>query len=431
MSEQTLDLRVSARLVWRHKMIFLLFATLGVLAGAGYTVRYPPMLSAEATVLLSPTLKAPSSQVFIASSDSVLQGAMPSVSPKMSLTALRNRIHVKSTSPNVITISAEGRTPVQAEDVANAVAQSYVDLLTSGKLPGQVVPAQVLNPANQATAASSVPVRMSETALLGAILGALIGAVTALGVSRSDRKLHERDEIAQSIGIPVLASILAASPPNSAGWKKLLEEYEPGPVDAWRLRKVLQHLSVDSSLTDGVSTVHSLSILSLSDDKTALALGPQLAVFAASVGIPTDLVIGPQQETNATAILRAACAAPPVPSRRHRNLRVTVSDHPGTRPPLDAELAIVVAVVDGRAPQFTGMVRTTATVLGVTAGAATAEQLARVAASAAADSRQLVGILVANSDPTDHTTGRLAQLAQPTRQTASKHTTGTTTETWQ
>lgn len=427
MSDQTLDLRRSMQLVWRHKVIFLLFVALGVLAGAGYTVRYPPMLSAEATVLLSPTLKAASSQVFIASSDRVLQGAMASVKPKMSLTALRNRIHVQNTSRNVIAITAEGRTPIQAEDTANAVAESYVDLLTSGKLPGQVVQAQVLNPANQTTALTSVPIRMTEMALLGASVGALLGAMTALGVSRTDRKLRERDEIAESIGIPVLASISAARPTDSAGWKKLLEEYAPGPVDAWRLRKALQHLGVDSAIADGVGAgaVYSLAVLSLSHDRKALALGPQLAVFAASIGVPTDLIIGPQQETNATAILRAACAVPPVPSRRQRNLRVAVSDDPGIQMPLDAALTIIVGAVDGKAPQFTGMMRTTATALGVTAGVATAEQLARVAASAAADSRKLVGILVADPDPADHTTGRLAQRAEPTRRIISSHSTTT------
>ena len=53
----------------------------------------------------------------------------------------------------------------------------------------------------------------------------------------------------------------------------------------------------------------SLAVLSLSSDRNALALGPQLAVFAASLGIPTALVVGPQQDANATATLRAACAA--------------------------------------------------------------------------------------------------------------------------
>jgi hypothetical protein len=80
-----------------------------------------------------------------------------------------------------------------------------------------------------------------------------------------------------------------------------------------------------------------------------------------------------------------------------------------------AGLSVVVAVVDGWAPRPAGLVRTDATVLGVSAGAATAEQLARVAASAAADGRHIAGILVADPDPADPTTGRLPQLARPTR----------------
>ena len=48
----------------------------------------------------------------------------------------------------------------------------------------------------------------------------------------------------------------------------------------------------------------------------------------------------------------------------------------------DATLAVVVGVVDGRNPQMPDTMRTTATLLGVSAGAATADQLARVAVSA-------------------------------------------------
>jgi hypothetical protein len=52
-------------------------------------------------------------------------------------------------------------------------------------------------------------------------------------------------------------------------------------------------------------------------------------------------------------------------------------------------------------------------VLGVSADAATAEQLARVAASAAADGRHIDGILVADPDSADQTTGRIQPLARP------------------
>ena len=83
-------------------------------------------------------------------------------------------------------------------------------------------------------------------------------------------------------------------------------------MHAWRLRKALQQLGRQTtSYSERVTAaVRSLAVLSLSSDPGALALGPQLAVFAASLGIPTALVIGPQQDANVTATLRAACAAP-------------------------------------------------------------------------------------------------------------------------
>ena len=67
-----------------------------------------------------------------------------------------------------------------------------------------------------------------------------------------------------------------------------------------------------------------------------------------------------------------------------------------------AALTIVVAVVDDQTPQVADTMRTTTTVLGVSAGATTAGQLARTASSAAADGREIAGILVA--DPNRPTT---------------------------
>jgi hypothetical protein len=91
--------------------------------------------------------------------------------------------------------------------------------------------------------------------------------------------------------------------------------------------------------------------------------------------------------------------------------------------PRDVTLAVVVAVLDGRNPQVPATMRTTATLLGVSAGAATADQLARVAISAVSDGREITGILVANPDSDDTTTGRLQQMVRrpprvmPTRMT--------------
>jgi hypothetical protein len=226
-------------------------------------------------------------------------------------------------------------------------------------------------------------------------------------------------------------SISVSHPSDAAGWARLFENYQPGAVDEWRLRKTLRQLGLTGvSHTDlSVGSGSSLAVLSLSSDPKALALGPQLAVFAASLGIPTALVVGSQQDMKATAMLSAACAAPQKPSGRSRNLRVTVSDHHNADPPPGAKLTVVVSVVDGQTPQVADTMRATRTALGVSAGAATAEQLARVAASAAADGRDLAGVLVADPEPDDHTTGRVPDLTRPTHRRTPTRMTDISTDT--
>ena len=156
-------------------------------------------------------------------------------------------------------------------------------------------------------------------------------------------------------------------------------------------------------------------MLSLASDPGALALGPQLAAFAAAQGIPTALVVGPQQDVDVIATLRTACAAASQSGAGPRRpLQLVVSDD-GRLGQLRAAFVVVVTVVDGGAPHMPDTARTAATVLGVTAGAATAEQLARAATAAAADGREIAGILVANPEPGDQTTGRIPHLASAVR----------------
>jgi hypothetical protein len=270
--------------------------------------------------------------------------------------------------------------------------------------------AAVLQPANSATGTPLYD-RLLLTGLLGALIGLVIGGIVVLATNRNDKRLQERDEIAGSIGIPVLMSISVDRPSNVRGWVKLLKDYQPGEVDAWRLRMTLHKLGlIELDGTDlSAGAAYSLAVLSLSSDPKALALGPQLAVFAASVGIPTLLIVGPQQDVNITAMLRAACAAPPTPSGK---LQVIVSNRPNADV-LGGRLTVVVSVVDGKNPEVALTMRANATVLGVSAGAVTARQLARVAADAVFDGRDIVGVFVADPDPHDSTTGRVREMAPP------------------
>ena len=454
MSQQALDLPRAVQIVRRHRVLVGIMAVLGLLAGAAYATLHPPMFTGTALILLpQPAQSAQSGQggqggsatsngtiddftsvqVVVAGSDPVLSAALQNVTPPISVAKLRGEVKVTSTTSGIISISAKGKSPAVADATANAVADSYAAYVADKKSPVHVV-ARVLERATNATGSSRL-IALVSTALVGTLVGALLGVVVSLMISRKDRRLRERDEIANSIGIPVLSSVPVGHPSDAAGWTTLMEDYKPTAVDAWQLHTALQQLGMtEHNLLgrpphNGGGGGFSLAVLSLSCDPRALALGPQLAVFAASQGIPTALVIGPQQDTNATAGLRTAGAVPPSASSKRPNLlRVTVSDEGNVVGQADAALIVVVVVVDDQAPEIPHTMRTTATVIGVSAAAATAEQLARVAVIAAADGREISGILVADPESTDRTNGRIPRPVRPTHRKLSTRLEGIATE---
>jgi capsular polysaccharide biosynthesis protein len=452
MSQETLDLRRSVRIVRRHKVLLGVALILGVLAGGAYSALKPSVVTSTALVLLSPSGQAAQSaaaaagnggpdpytetQEVIAQSSPVLLGALPHVRPAtLTITQLHDEITIGSQTAFIISVSAKATGAGDAAANANAVADSYISYIGSASNPGGEIQSRLLQPGTSGTGSSIVKktVMVVIYALAGGIFGALIGAVIALAINRSDPRLRARDDIANSIGVPVLASFPVGHPGSPGEWTRLLEDYKPGAMHALQLRNALQQLEAAAEVNFGSEGGQwSFTVLSLSSDPGSLAFGPQLAIFAAAQGIPTALIIA-QQDAAVTASLRTACAAPPSSPKWPKNLRVLVSDGDVERAiaglqgdasgPRDATLSVVVGVVDGRNPQVPDTIRTTATLLGVSAGAATADQLARVAMSAVSKGREISGILVANPDSADATTGRLPQLGrrsgrrQPTRMT--------------
>jgi capsular polysaccharide biosynthesis protein len=439
-SQQAMDLRRSVHLVRRHRLLVGSVVALGVVLGGGYAVLRPPMITSTAEVLLSQSSQAAqagaeaaasgsldpytATQQVIAKSTPVLVGALPDVRPLMSVSQLGRDVQVGSLTPYVISISVQAKAAADASATANAVANSYIRYLGSGSSPGGTVSAQLLEPATAAIGTGLIK-HVVIYALAGAIFGLLIGAIIAIAIGRSDRRLRERDEIANSIGVPVLASFPVDHPADAGGWTKLLEDYKPGALHTLQLRRALQQLGITSA--DASVSSRSFTVLSLSSDPRAVALGPQLAIFAASQGIPTALVVGPQQDAAVTATLRTACAAPSAGSKRPGPLRVFVTDS-SEGGQSDAVLTVVVAVVDSRSPQIPDTSHATGALLGVSAGAATADELARVAVSAASSGREISGILVADPDSADVTTGLLPQLGRRGQHRMPTRMTGIATE---
>jgi capsular polysaccharide biosynthesis protein len=446
MSQQALDLRRSVQIVRRHRRFVLVMALVGILFGCAYSVLNPPMLTATTLVVFPQSIQSSnaaaasatnggpdtftSTLVVIAGSNQVLAAALPNVHPAKSLQELRRTLNITSVTGNIISVSAEAKEAADAEATANAIAASYIKYVDVPSSPIGNQSATILQAATSASGTAPVEA-LIVTGFLGGLAGALIGVIVSLAISRRDRRLRARDEIANSVGLPVLASFPVARPSDAAGWSRLLQEYKPGAVHSLRLRTALRRVGVPDDVlnNDHDGDASSLTVLSLASDPGALALGPQLAVFAASVGIPTTLVIGPQQDEHAAATLRTACAVPLPTSQNGRGrLRIAVCDADDLDRLPSAMLTVVVAVVDGHTPRMPETLRTATTVLGVSAGVATAEQLARTAVTAAIDGREIVGLLVANPDPADTTTGQVPRLARPARHRMPTRMNGITTE---
>ena len=141
----------------------------------------------------------------------------------MPLPTLRGRVQASRLSPQIITISAQGNEPSQAEPTANTAARSYIVYVSSAADPIVRVPARMLQPATTASQ-TSAPLRLLAIGVLGALAGLLVGAIAALLARRAATGGYAgRDEIADAIGIPVLAALPAADPRDAAGWARLLE----------------------------------------------------------------------------------------------------------------------------------------------------------------------------------------------------------------
>lgn len=246
--------------------------------------------------------------------------------------------------------------------------------------------------------------------LLGVLLAELAAASVLVLLGRRDRKLRYRDEIADALGSPVVASVRSRAPRTVADWASLLEEYTPGTVDAWAMRQALHQLDHAGAIIERLHGDRDegssgeplvLSVISLADDPRALAMGPQLAAYAAASGITTTLVAAQRHES--AAALWAACAQ--VPREVRPGLRIE------TRPkvPADAELSVVLMVVDRRQPELAVLPEASVPILAVSSGAATAEELALVAVTADDAGGPVAAIVVVDPDDLDRTTGRLLQ----------------------
>jgi capsular polysaccharide biosynthesis protein len=333
--------------------------------------------------------------------------------------------------------SAEGKADATA--LAQLTAQQadlalQIDQLHAETAAGR----QPLNAANGAAATiiqtaspaarPSLAQRLAVFGLLGLLVVTLFMVILLLTFGRRDRKLRSRDEIADALGTPVIASVQSRMPQRLSGWTALLEGYSPGTVDAWALRQGLrQLLSHTGGLAramdrTGTQLQHpdSITVISLAGDRKALAVGPQIASFAASVGVRTRLVTTARHDS--AAALWAACYN----LNPDQELRpgLYVDPRPAERD--DIDLTVVLVVVDRRKPELVDIPETAVTIMAVSSGAATAQELALAAVTVDDVGNLIDGIVVADPDNLDRTTGRMLQTERVQQVSLPTRLTGTT-----
>ena len=415
MSAQELDLKKSWRAIRRQRRVVFAAAGVGLLAGVGFGLLNPPMHAATSLVVLPPPPVSSAdnsagshsieTQVLIAGSEPVLRSAAQNVDPPLAAEEVRERVDVKALTRDVIEINAQGPSADDAILLANAVAGIYLTYVTTEQsLPsdlGYQSGPRLLEEASTAQG-GSLAVHLVGFGLLGALFGGVLTAVGILAVARGDRRLRLRQDMADAVGISVLASVSTYPAKDSLDWANLLERYKPTAVDAWSFRRMLHQLGLDGKGGG------SLAVISFAGDDKALPIGPQLAAFATSIGIPNSLEVDPHDgSTNGAVDGAPAASDSDEPTAKVSGNGVASSD-----PPAEVALQIRIVVVDRDAPHLLGTRPTTAAVVGLAAGAVTAEELARLAVAAAGTGRMIDGLVVADPDPADRTTGRVPQSMQ-------------------
>jgi capsular polysaccharide biosynthesis protein len=278
-------------------------------------------------------------------------------------------------------------------------------LAGEGAGDGQVASgASVIQPASAGKQASYLTSAFSYV-LGGAVLFTLLAAISIAATNQRDPKLRSRDEIADAVGIPVVASVRTRSPRTASAWMDLLRSYEPGNADGWALRQMLHTLLPDPGRDWASSEPFVLVVVTLSGDSGGLAVAPQIAAFAATNGISTQFHAA-QEHESAVALWAAASQAS---KRDDMQPGLTVTTVPDSRALV--ELSVRLLVLDRDTPEPDASVAGPgAALLAVSSASVTRHNLADAVVATDRAGITIEGIVVANPDPLDRTTGRLSPI---------------------
>jgi hypothetical protein len=309
-------------------------------------------------------------------------------------------------------INLQADLAVRLDKVKDAIQQA-----SSG---AWVVP-NIIQPAAAATGPGATQRLVTWTLACGLLVAGATALVLVIR-RRRDPRVRAFDDLADAIGSSLLGAVRGHPQRSVAGWLALFETYDAPASEAWAFRQILRALLGPLDVRDGDRAAtrqgpgrllhpRALNIVAVAGDHRAVAIGPQLAVFAASLGISTRCIVTSRHD--AAASLWAACT-----SDRRAQLRPglildvvgtedveAASGRDGVSAHPAADLTIALIVADVREPTLP-LLPAAATVLAISPGFATREELARLAVAVDDAGRRIDGVVAADRDPSDRTTGR-------------------------
>jgi hypothetical protein len=167
-----------------------------------------------------------------------------------------------------------------------------------------------------------------------------------------------------------------------------------------------------------------VDVVVAADDPAALAVTGQLASHTAALGVTTHLTAR-QRHAAADALWATSARG----EEMRPGLRVDPR-RPTARRKSGSDLVVELVVVDRQQPVLPDLRRADAIVMVVSSGIVTEEDLARVAVAAYESGGRFSGIVVADPDSLDHTTGRLLQAQRVVEPPMPMKLTGVEADEW-
>ncbi len=231
--------------------------------------------------------------------------------------------------------------------------------------------------------------------LLGALLGFIVGCIFVT-TRRQRRRLTTREDIANAVGVPVILSPRVRPGKNAAAWLSLLCDYTPEATELWNVNRALSQLDLPA---DGQPVI---TVVTLSNDKPAIAGMVHFAVSSAVLGLPTSLIL--TSDDAASMGISGACDILSARNEVPRpNLR-TLKGSP-TLDESDSELTVISVVLDADHPKLPAFVARGTVVLAISAAEFRQEQLTRVLLALGHEGLAVKGLIVTNPVNSDRTSG--------------------------